>query len=431
MYEASANFHYSFQAQTNQVSKILDKIKLPDTPSVFTLELTSACNHHCEGCGNVFSHDEEYLKYDDWKEIINKIKKHAFSLRVTGGECTLHPEFDLIIKEIEKLKVPYVIFTNGDWMSPDEMLNLFKSCQHCDGLLISLHGYDAESYYSFVKTEAFDRIVANIEKSVKAGLKVALNTVLNKYNYQKIEKIVKLGKSLGVFSIAFSRYCGQNLNEFELSKQEFLTVFHQIIQFNKHDKSIVFNNCVPACFDSEGYPTKACTSGIIHCTIGPDGFVRPCTHSPLKLGKINEKSIEEIWRSDGLKYWHSLIPENCLNCALFNQCRGGCRATAYHKNLQQDPFINFSNIKKTKDVETQTLKINSNARLSVNYRIKTQDFGYFLINRNRHIPVKKEAAPILSYLNKSPQIKDIEDKYGKQALNFVGTLIVAGLVLIE
>lgn len=404
---------------------------IPDTPSVFTLELTSACNHRCAGCGNVFSHDGNNLKFDDWKQIINKIKKYAFSLRITGGECTLHPKLDLILREIEKLKVPYVIFTNGDWTNPDETLKIFKSCRHCDGLLISLHGYDAKSYFSFVKNDAFDRVILNIKKSVKSGIQVAINTVLNKYNYKKIEKIVKLGKSFGAFSIAFSRYCGQNLNEFELSVEEFQTVFYKIIQLNKKDKSIVFNNCVPACFSSEEFPTKACTSGITHCTIGPDGFVRPCTHSPLRLGKITEKSIEEIWCADELKYWHSLIPEDCLNCTLFNQCRGGCRATAYHKNLAQDPFINFSNIKKAKGIEIQTLEIDSNAKLSVNYRIKIQDFGYYLINRNRHIPVKKEAAPILSYLNKNPQIKDIEVKFGKQALDFVGSLILAGLVLTD
>lgn len=404
---------------------------LPDTPSVFTLELTSACNHHCEGCGNVFTHQREYLNYDDWKAIINKIKKYAYSYRITGGECTLHPEFGLIIKEIEKQEVPYVIFTNGDWTNPDEMLDLLKSCLYCDGLLISLHGYDTESYYSFVKTKAFDRVVANIEKSVKTGFKVALNSVLNKYNYQKIEKIVKLGKSLGVFSIAFSRYCGRNLNQFELSREEFQVAFKQIVRLNNRDKSIVLNNCVPACFIMEEYPTKACTSGITHCTIGPDGFVRPCTHSPLKLGNINEVSIKEIWKSDALKYWHSLIPEKCLDCALFTQCRGGCRANAYHKNLKHDPFIDFSNIKKAKNIESKILMINSNTKISANYQIKTQDFGYYLINRSRHIAVKKEAAPILSYLKKNPQIKDIEIKFGNQALNFVGSLILAGLVLTD
>jgi len=431
MYESRANYRSSFQDKQRPFSKTLDKIKLPDSPSVFTLELTSACNHHCVGCGNVFPHLENYLKYADWKEIINKIKKYAFSLRITGGECTLHPEFDLIIKEVEKLKVPYVIFTNGDWADPDEMLNLFTSCEHCDGLLISLHGYDTESYYSFVKTEAFDRVVAHIKKSVKAGLKVALNTVLTKYNYQKIENMVKLGKSLGVFSIAFSRYCGQNLSQFELSIEEFQVAFKQIMQLNRKDKNIVFNNCVPACFGFEDYPTKACTSGITHCTIGPDGHVRPCTHSPIKLGRITEQSIEAIWRCNELKYWHSLIPENCFDCALFNRCRGGCRATAYHKHLPQDPFINFSHIKKEKHIEKQTLAINRDARLSVNFRIKTQDFGYYLINRSRHIPVKQEAGPILSYLNTNPLIKDVEVKFGKRSLDFVGSLILAGFVLIE
>jgi len=431
MHDGHTKFDSSTSENISKYSRILEKIHLPDTPSVFTLELTSACNHHCTGCGNIFPHNSSHLNHAAWQEIIARIKKYAFSLRITGGECTLHPEFELILQEIEKLKVPYVIFTNGDWKNPVKTIKLFQSCHHCDGLLISLHGYDAKSYFSHVNTDAFDRVVANIKKSIQSGIRVAINTVLNKYNFQHIKEIVQLGKSLGVFSIAFSRYCGQNLNGFELSKAEFRAAFHQITQIHEKDKTIVINNCVPACFDSGDYPTKACTSGITHCTIGPDGYVRPCTHSPLKLGKITETSLEELWRSDKLKYWHSLIPENCLDCASFSQCRGGCRATAYHKNLPHDPFIDFSRKKQAHDGKLQTLTINSNARLSANYRIKTQEFGYFLINRSRHISVKKEAAPILSYLNKNPQIKDIEDQFGKQALDFVGALIVAGLVLAE
>jgi len=410
---------------------ILDKIKISETPSVFTLELTSSCNHHCVGCGNVFGHTEQHLSYVEWKKILDRISKYAFSLRITGGECTLHPEFDLIINEVENLNVPYVIFTNGDWVGPDEIINILKKCKNCDGLLVSLQGYNAKSYHSYVKTDAFERVIFNIKKSVKAGLRVATNTVLTKSIHKNIEDIVTLGKKLGVFSIAFSRFCGQDLDDVELSENEFQAAFDLICRLNEKDKTIVLNNCVPACFTDKQIPVKGCTSGITHCTIGPDGYARPCTHSPIRLGDIRENSIEQLWNSELLKSWHSLIPESCFDCTSFAQCRGGCRALAYHKNLKHDPFINFSNKHKNLNSKLITLEVNRDARLIVNYRIKPQDFGFYLINRNRHVPVKKEAAPILSILNHTPRLKDIEHQFGKQALNFVGSLIVAGLVLTE
>jgi len=431
MYESDQIFFPRFQIEEKICSKIWDKINIPETPSVFTLELTAACNHHCVGCGNVFDHTEPSLAYLEWKEIIDRINNYAFSFRITGGECTLHPDFDLIINEIEKLNVPYVIFTNGDWANTDRIINILKKCQNCDGLLVSLQGYDANSYQAYVGIDAFERVISNIKKSIEAGLRIATNTVLTKYIHEKIEAIVSLTKKMGVFSVAFSRFCGCNLAGIELSENEFQAAFDLICQLNEKDNTIVLNNCVPACFSDNQIPVKGCTSGITHCTIGPDGYARPCTHSPIRLGNIRQNSIEQLWNSDKLKYWHSLIPEACLDCGSFSQCRGGCRALAYHKKLKHDPFIKFSNLHKNFNAKPVALEVNRDARLIVNYRVKPQEFGFYLINRSRHVAVKKEAAPILSFLNQTPQLKDIEQQLGKQALDFVGSLIVAGLVLAE
>ncbi|MBD3337886.1 MAG: radical SAM protein [Candidatus Lokiarchaeota archaeon] len=413
-------------------SELSQKLHFPATPSIFTLEITSSCNHDCPGCGNIFPHQKKHLEYKTWNKIIEKVEPYAAGFRITGGECTLHPEFDRIIKTIDSLDIPIVIFSNGDWEDPDKVISLISECNNCDGVLISLHGHDRQSYFEFVKTDRFDGVVSNIQKSVAAGIRVATNTVLTKKNVQSIHRIIELGKSLDVFSIAFSRYYGNNLADCELSPVEFRNIFHYILNLHRGDKSIVFNNCIPACFDESSFSMKGCTSGITHCTIGPDGMARPCTHAPIKLGNILNTPIEEIWKSDALKYWNSLIPQDCFDCPELRNCRGGCRATAYHKNLAKDPFINCGTVKNhAKRNSAEKLYLNKHDRLKKNYKLKSHPSGYYLINRSRYVNVTNDAKPILDFLDSTPEILKINEEFGTEGLNFIGMLIIKGLILLE
>lgn len=397
----------------------------PSTPTTYTLELTSRCNNNCVGCGNVFPRSMDFLSGKEWRELLALLKPHIFSLRITGGEPTLHPDFEEIIRYVDGFGVPFVIFSNGRWQNPQALIALFKSCTNLDGLLISVHGKDASSHEAFTRTKSFIETVENIRLAALAGLRVGTNTVLTRANYKDIEEIVALALSLGVSSVAFSRYYGKPIPLTELTEKELKATIEKIVALKQRDKRVIFNNCVPPCFS--GLPTKSCPSGVTHCTIDPLGNVRPCTHAPLILGNLFEQPIEEIWDSEATWRWRSMIPSQCRECAEFANCGGGCRATAMQRGLEKDPLIKKP-LQKRVSNSIKQLKLYQWARPIAHFRVKEEQFGYLVVNRSTVIPVSSRARPLLDALDGTVTLQDIKERFGQEGLNFVGMLYTKGFV---
>jgi radical SAM protein with 4Fe4S-binding SPASM domain len=362
-----------------------------------------------------------------WATILDKLAPDIASIRITGGECTLHPEFESILTAIDGLGVPFAVFTNGRWKEPAEVIARLRSCQHLSGVLISLHGDTPESYAAFVGTDSFTTVTHNIACAARAGVRVGTNTVLSKANVERIDAIAQYSLSLGAQSAAFSRYYGAPIDGLELAATELRLAISHIAALRRQDPRIIFNNCVPLCFSGNETPTKGCTSGFTHCTIDPVGNVRPCTHSRVVLGNILISDIAEIWRSDALRQWRGLVADQCLGCAAFNLCRGGCRATAHQRGAGQDPLLRGA-VTQLKTSTPTKLRLYANACPTPNYLLRTDDFGLYLINRNCHIAVSKDAQSILERIDGQTTLAQIQSIFGSMALNFIGSLALHGLV---
>lgn len=413
--------------QLRHIERALPPHLTPERPTTYTLELIAACNHQCVGCGNVFSRQMKFMPGAVWRRILHELRADIVSLRITGGECTLHPDFKAIIDTCDQLGIPFVVFTNGRWRRADEILALFAGCKNLDGLLISLHGHDPATYSAFVVTDSFDIVTRHIRQASAAGIRVGTNTILLRSNVEHIERIANLSFSLGAASAAFSRYYGAPLPGLELTQDELREAMARVAALRVHEPRIVFNNCVPMCFSDVDIPTKGCTSGFTHCTIDPLGNVRPCTHSPFMLGNLLDQDIMTIWDSTPLWQWRDLIPPACTSCGVFTRCRGGCRATAYHQGLTQDPLITAP-LADPIDPPLETLSLYRHAHPVPHYTLRHDQFGVYLINRNRHIAVAKAALPILDALDGQTTLADLRLRFGQVALDFVGSLILSGVV---
>lgn len=414
-------------SRLRKVERSLPLYLTPCRPTTYTIELIAACNHNCIGCGNVFSRQLKFMSGETWINLLNQLRTDMVSLRITGGECTLHPAFKDIIREIDCLAIPFVVFTNGCWGKSNELVQLFADCKNLDSLLISLHGYDPASYRAFVVTDSFDLVTHNIQRATEAGIRVGTNTILLSSNVNHIKEIAQLSFSLGTASAAFSRYYGKPIPHLELTKAQLREAMANIATLQKKEPRIVFNNCVPMCFTDANIPTKGCTSGFTHCTIDPVGNVRPCTHSPFVLGNLFKQNITEIWDSEPLWQWRNLTPAACTGCSIFDQCRGGCRATAYHQGLTQDPLI-YSPFERQLVTPTEILRLYRKACPVPNYTLRQENFGFYLINRNRHIAVSAKVMPILKMLDGQTTLDEIRASLGQTAVNFVGILLLNDLV---
>jgi radical SAM protein with 4Fe4S-binding SPASM domain len=72
-----------------------------------------------------------------------------------------------------------------------------------------------------------------------------------------------------------------------------------------------------------------CSAALGFFVIGPDGFVRVCNHSTVKL--VHFREIDTLpkhpyWRKFTFKDY---LPSSCMNCLQMGDCDGGCREAAH------------------------------------------------------------------------------------------------------
>ena len=321
-------------------------ITAPDVPGVFTLELTTACNNFCSGCANTQlarekgnrKHSLVFMK--DWKTVVNKIAPFAKIIRLSGGEPTLHPEYFEIVDYIDKLNIPHALFSTGIWndFTSKKLIDLYKSCNSFIGMLISLHGSNSIIHNTFVENteRTFEITCKNIQLASEAGLDVFTNSVITKYNYNEIPKIIQLANVLGSKYSIFNRFLG-NDHPIEPTNEQLRTAILKIDELRMLGHKCRFGNNIPPCFVKNS--SEGAKAGYTLCHIDPRGFVRPDNLIDLNFGNIHHHSIQSIWKSPVALLYRSSFPKTCLSCAAFSSCKAGAKSVTLQYGLQQDKLM--------------------------------------------------------------------------------------------
>ena len=397
----------------------------PATPTTYTLELTNQCNNACECCGNVFEKSIGFLSGAEWQKLLNNLRPHTYYLRISGGEPTLHAEFRNIVQYIETLKVPFTVFSNAQWDNPREIITLLGECSNLIGLLISLHGQNAMAHNTFTNTNSFARTVRNIRLATQYGLPIDTNTVLTRQNWQDVRDIVQLSRDLGARCAVFSRHYGITPSRFELTATELVRAIREIEMLRREGNPVKLNNGIPHCLCQSS--SGSCLAGVTFCTIDPQGNVRPCNHAPLVLGNLQQESITELWCSQAAQEWRKMIPAQCLACKEFARCRGGCKATAMQRGLEQDPLIR-NPITKEPSERQNHLTIYAGLKPVPKFAIRQERFGFILIHMKNVVPVDFKAMPILEAFDCQTNLAQIREAFGPEAVGFTIQLYQQGVI---
>jgi len=325
-------------------------LSAPARPSIATLELTTRCDNRCSGCSNADLVERRELRTDhlgmmrDWKKIITRIvaekKGEPLVIRLSGGEPTLHPDFHDIVHYIDGLGIPHALLSTGRWahIGAENILQLYKNCNHAAGILVSLHGADSEAHSAFTQTGAvaFRQTCENIHRAAQAGITVFTNSVLTSANCSQIEKIVTLSKKSGAECAVFNRFIAEG-HPLQPDIQQFTEAVGKIVALKKQGFAVRIGNSIPKCFLTlSAFPTVA---GYELCHIGPDGLVRPDNLTLHSFGNILEASLTRIWQSDTAWAYRAHFPDACLQCAALPACRGGVKSPGFGSRFVGDPLM--------------------------------------------------------------------------------------------
>ncbi len=293
-------------------------------PIKATIELTNKCNFRCTHCykeaearNNTFIDTALLLKILD--DFNGNVRKIGF----TGGEATLHPDFEKIVKEAGKNKqYELMLLTNGSNIVDlsDETLGYIDSIQ------ISLYGINKDEYAHYARSCEFDRVIAGIKRI--AGIerladKAYIALILRQDNCRRIDEYISFIRSLGIrnINLGITQSLGRNdtaCSEWTLSLDE-ISEFEDILKplYEKYNDMNFFGFSKTKRYkpiinepDGEHYTHFDCDAGVHNIDITENGNVKPCVSLPSEFfEKYSYKQYHDI-----IEAGHTADFCNCICC---------------------------------------------------------------------------------------------------------------------
>jgi radical SAM protein with 4Fe4S-binding SPASM domain len=274
------------------------------------------------------------------------------------------------------------------------------------GVLVTLQGATPQEHDLQTKSPgSWDRTLAGLKCFKEEGVEVSINMTVTRKNFRLIKGVAKLVEELGLTQ--------SNLKELS-------TIIRSTdLSTLKNVKSLM---PIPACSEiTSKISSGICRAGLTRCCITPDLGVKACMFSDKMIGNLENNTLEKIWFSKEMRKWRSLgsYPNECLNCAAFGNCGGGCRviAQAYPNNC--DPLMKSgSEIRrgKLKPEPRKRIQIKDNYAPSKGVRFREENFGGVLMSRiGKEIIIEsKSSIFIWKQIEKCIKVKDIIKNVGEK-----------------
>lgn len=172
-------------------------------PIYLRASVASSCNLTCVYCPKKSGMENQVpaslkgrkLNVDEYcKNFAHLARNGVEHVSFTGGEPILNPDLPEIILRSRELFSRVELTTNGY-----NLLNILdKIAPYLDLIKISLDAIDKEKVYKITKglPNDLDRAALAIRESCKAGLNVAINTVVMKSNITEISKLIDFCREL-------------------------------------------------------------------------------------------------------------------------------------------------------------------------------------------------------------------------------------------
>jgi MoaA/NifB/PqqE/SkfB family radical SAM enzyme len=310
-----------------KIARLLEWAKGNKAPP-FTLDInpTDKCNFKCLHCWQrAFKKIDSSYELSDEKliEIVREALKFGVKeFEITGGgEPMMRRKLVLKLMEIIKKGGGFGnITTNGSLFDLKSIKKILKI--NWDRITFSLDGPDAKSNDAIRGKDNFEKVMEVIELLNQMKMKmgknlpiIKFNVVINKKNYDKIEEMVKLAKTVNCSIIHFdsltihSEY-GKKLKLNKKEERKFeknakvakelaekFGIFTDVDFLTKDliEKSNEMDVVLKDESDSKNFFSLVCYEPWWHLVIKTDGSAQPCCLYDEKEENVKNKSLREIW----------------------------------------------------------------------------------------------------------------------------------------
>lgn len=340
----------------------IGRIRLPDipvfpedgpyycAPKSVIWDVTYVCNLACPHCLTSSGKKTAELNTKQAMSLIDELAKHkVLLLSLSGGEPFLRPDIVELLTHIASTNMRIDIATNGFELYE----HIVRSVRDLPifQVQVSIDGIGEQHDQFRGRKGAFERACRTVRQLREDGIAVSLSTTVTKENLDSLDRIINLAVELGCSGYKAIPFIpagrGQN-NALRLKLDS--EGYHRLCRTMRDRRQSLkgqLNISTEASFDfllgphpqsSTANGSMGCSAGYDTLSIGADGTAYPCPFlHDFSLGNLLERPLRWIWRkSPMLKSLRTItkqdLSEPCRSCTYAPlQCRGGCRAAAYHE----------------------------------------------------------------------------------------------------
>ena len=298
--------------------------------------LTNACNYNCSHC---YSRGPEiaYLPFGRFKFLCDNLEIE--SMNFGTGESYLHPDFMRIVQYAHGKGIRLSVTSNGYTINnlDDAHLKIFNDVD------LSLDFENSTAHDTFRGTGAASDVYRGVERCKKLGVEVSLVTAMMKDNYNQMDRLVSIAKSLEV-NLRINTYKPVNTFKHALSYEEFWQGIQLLLE-----PSALISCSEPVVNALIGNKTLDGGSpcGKKSLRINPNGGIVPCVYwkeprctiEDLVAAKASLPDPDFQGYVQRIAAEPRIIPEACVDCKHLDICKGGCAASSYYRNINEpDPY---------------------------------------------------------------------------------------------
>ena len=348
-----------------QVTEI--QIQLPEgVPPLTSLYVYAAgsCNLACRHCWIVPKFQPEgiggpYIKLEFVEKAIREGKPLGLrSIKLTGGEPLLHPQFRELVTMIDDAGLEIIIETNGTLVDA-AMAQFLKTKSQVRFVSISLDGATAETHDALRSVVgSFERAISGIVNLVDVGIHPQMICTLHKGNVSEMAGVVKLAEQLGCASVKFNHVQKVGRGE-KFSNDQGLGIPELLELYRCLEGEIVPRTGIPVYFDIpiaffslsqllNDLLGRCAVKNIMGMLSG--GEYALCgigtTVPDLIYGYVDKDDLRQIWGdAPGLIRLREQIPAHlegiCGQCIHKDICQGECIANSYHLSGKLNAAYSF------------------------------------------------------------------------------------------
>lgn len=286
-------------------------------------EITDNCNLKCKHCFGSYGEHKNNLQFDIFEKIINEAAKlGVYEVTLTGGEPTLHPNIEEILKVLYQKGMIVTVFSN---LTNDKITSIMvEKSRYISKVITSIESHNSHIHDEFRgKKGALDKTIHSINILKQTTISIAVNVVVGNHN---VDHVLDLIKWLKYFNVE---------------------VVVDIVSPEGRAKSIstcykhIFEQMQKILTDEFQIESKNCGVGKRFVYVCPNGDIVPCSSmKQIVVGNISKNYSLCEGYLDVFNVFKKVDGCNNKEEACHN-CNGGCRARAFietHDLSAADPL---------------------------------------------------------------------------------------------